>query len=114
MNKMPYEIWEDIERQRRKDLRDYIFLIIMLVIAPTVVIASVIASMLVQVTRLERQLDMATQVQIVTTHRNNVAQKLRASISYALACSKEGDMAQLRTAMKLFELSCEEFKLAIK
>jgi hypothetical protein len=47
MNKMPYEIWEDIERQRRKDLRDYIFLIIMLVIAPTVVIASVIASMLV-------------------------------------------------------------------
>ena len=47
MNAMrPDEIVEEMERQRRKDLRDEIFAIIMLVIAPIVFIVMIIASIL--------------------------------------------------------------------
>lgn len=42
----PDEIQERMDRMRRKELRGYIFLIIMLVIAPIVVIAGMIASAL--------------------------------------------------------------------
>lgn len=47
MNAMrPDQIIEEIDRQRQKDLRDEIFAIIMLVIAPIVFIVMIIASIL--------------------------------------------------------------------
>lgn len=47
MNAMrPDQIIEEMDRQRRKDLRDEIFVVIMLVIAPIVFIVMIIASIL--------------------------------------------------------------------
>lgn len=46
MNAMrPDEIQLEMERQRVKDLRGYIFLVIMLVVAPIVFVAMIVASM---------------------------------------------------------------------
>lgn len=47
MNAMrPDQIIEEMDRQRRKDLRDEIFAVIMLVIAPIVFIVMIITSIL--------------------------------------------------------------------
>lgn len=57
-----------------------------------------------------------TQVQnvkVITTHRNLTAQKLRASISLALACSKDGDYDGMRYALSQLDVSMAEFKKAI-
>lgn len=57
---------------------------------------------------------MATQdVKIITTHRNLAAQKLRASISLALACSKDNDYDGMRYAISQIDCSMAEFKKAI-
>ena len=56
---------------------------------------------------------MAIKVQPVTTHRNLVAQKLRASISLALACSKDNDYDGMRYAISQMDCAMAEFKKAI-
>lgn len=56
---------------------------------------------------------MATQVKIITTHRNLVAQKMRAAISMSLACAKDGDECGLRTALKQLDNATAEFKKAV-
>lgn len=55
---------------------------------------------------------MATQVTITTTKKNIAAQKLRAAISMALACSKDGDFDGLNTALRQFDNASAEFKMA--
>jgi hypothetical protein len=57
---------------------------------------------------------MATQVTITTSKKNIAAQKLRAAINLALACSKEADQLGLRTAMSILDVAVEEFKFAVK
>ena len=56
---------------------------------------------------------MATQVTITTTKRNVVAQKMRAAISMALACSKDKDVNGLRVALKQLDDASAEFKKAV-
>jgi hypothetical protein len=56
---------------------------------------------------------MATQVTITTSKKNIAAQKLRAPINLALACSKEADQLGLRTAMSILDVAVEEFKFAV-
>lgn len=55
---------------------------------------------------------MATQVTITTTKKNIAAQKLRAAISMALACSKDGDVNGLDTALWQLDKASAEFKVA--
>ena len=56
---------------------------------------------------------MATQVTITTTKKNLVAQKMRAAISMALACSKDNDHDGLRTALKQLDDASAAFKQAV-
>ncbi len=56
---------------------------------------------------------MATQVQVITTHRNLTAQKMRAAISMALACSKDKDFDGVRVALKQLDDATAAFKQAV-
>ena len=56
---------------------------------------------------------MATQVTITTTKKNITAQKMRAAISMALACSKDNDRDGLRTALKQLDDATSAFKQAV-
>lgn len=56
---------------------------------------------------------MATQVTITTTKKNLTAQKMRAAISMALACSKDNDHDGLRVALKQLDDATSEFKKAV-
>lgn len=56
---------------------------------------------------------MATQVTITTTKKNIAAQKLRAAISMALACSKDGDRVGITIALRQIDRASDEFKRAI-
>ena len=56
---------------------------------------------------------MATKVEITTSKKNIVAQKVRASLSLALACSKDGDRSGLRAALKQFDDAAKELKTVI-
>lgn len=56
---------------------------------------------------------MATQVTITTTKKNLTAQKMRAAISMALACSKDNDYDGLRIALKQLDDASVEFKSAV-
>lgn len=56
---------------------------------------------------------MATQVTITTTKKNITAQKMRAAISMALACSKDNDHDGLRIALKQLDDASAEFKQAV-
>lgn len=56
---------------------------------------------------------MATQVTITTTKKNLTAQKMRAAISMALACSKDNDHDGLRVALKQLDDASAEFKRAV-
>lgn len=56
---------------------------------------------------------MATQVTITTTKKNITAQKMRAAISMALACSKDNDRDGLRIALKQLDDASVEFKKAV-
>ena len=56
---------------------------------------------------------MATQVTITTTKKNITAQKMRAAISMALACSKDSDREGLRIALKQLDDASAEFKRAV-
>lgn len=56
---------------------------------------------------------MATQVTITTTKKNIAAQKLRAAISMALACSKDHDVNGLRRALRQLDSASAEFKRAV-
>lgn len=56
---------------------------------------------------------MATQVTITTNHKNLTAQKMRAAISMALACSKDSDRQGLGNALKQLDSAYAEFKHAV-
>ncbi len=56
---------------------------------------------------------MATQVTITTTKKNITAQKMRAAISMALACSKDNDRDGLRMALKQLDNATSAFKQAV-
>lgn len=56
---------------------------------------------------------MATQVTITTNKKNLTAQKMRASISLALACSKDNDIEGLRVALKQLDKATAQFKKAV-
>ncbi len=56
---------------------------------------------------------MATQVTITTNKRNIAAQKLRAAISMAIACSKDGDLDGISVAVKQLDNAGAEFKRAL-
>lgn len=56
---------------------------------------------------------MATQVTITTTKKNLTAQKMRAAISMALACSKDNDHDGLRVALKQLDDASAAFKRAV-
>lgn len=56
---------------------------------------------------------MATQVTITTTKKNITAQKMRAAISMALACSKDNDRVGLRVAIEQLDKASAEFKMAV-
>lgn len=56
---------------------------------------------------------MATKVEITTSKKNICAQKVRASLSLALACSKDGDREGLSKALKQFDRASRELKAVI-
>lgn len=56
---------------------------------------------------------MATKVTITTNHKNLTAQKMRAAISMALACSKDNDINGLRRALRQLDVATAEFKRAV-
>ena len=56
---------------------------------------------------------MSTQVTITTTKKNIAAQKLRAVISLALACSKDGDIDGVSVAIQQLDKASVEFKRAL-
>lgn len=57
---------------------------------------------------------MAAQAVTITVSKKNItAQKMRAAISMALACSKDDDHEGLRTALKLLDDATASFKRAV-
>ena len=56
---------------------------------------------------------MATKVTITTNKKNITAQKMRAAISMALACSKDNDYMGVRVALKQLDEATAAFKQAV-
>lgn len=57
---------------------------------------------------------MAAQAVTITVSKKNItAQKMRAAISMALACSKDNDHDGLRVALKQLDDASAEFKKAV-